>query len=148
MTMAQSNVISTNGLNGRNMHTKPKAIPVIDFADFEPSSSPAQRLKIAQELVAACRMVGFAYILNHGVPEDLVDEAFTLTKRLYDLPSEEKMKAPHPPGWAHHRGYSWPGLEKVSGALSERDDKNAVDKLREIVDCKVRWSTTPTRIYG
>ena len=48
------------------------------------------------------------------------------------------MKAPHPPGWAVHRGYSWPGLEKVSGALSKEDDEELNRKLREVQDYKVR----------
>lgn len=52
------------------------------------------------------------------------------------------MKAPHPEGWAVHRGYSWPGLEKVSqektrGEGSGNGDEELVKKLREVVDCKV-----------
>ncbi|KAF9120728.1 hypothetical protein BGW39_011134 [Mortierella sp. 14UC] len=46
------------------------------------------------------------------------------------------LKAPHPPGWAIHRGYSWPGLEKVSEALSGANDKDTVSKLRAVQDFK------------
>ena len=113
-------------------------IPIVDFANWTPESSPEARLQIAQDLAAACREVGFVYIINHGVCPDVVNEAFAWSKKLYDLPKEEKMKAPHPPGYAHHRGYSWPGLEKVSAALSDKDDADMVKKLREISDFKVR----------
>jgi hypothetical protein len=118
-------------------------IPIVDFAQWKPDSLPEQRLKVAQDLVSACRSVGFVYIINHDVPKETLDKAFEITKKLYDLPQEEKMKAPHPPGWAHHRGYSWPGLEKVSAALSEKDDEKMVEQLREVTDCKV-WLLTST----
>ena len=116
-------------------------IPIVDFAHWKPDSSPEQRLRVAQELVAACRSVGFVYIINHGVPKEDLERAFEIAKKLYDLPQEEKMKAPHPPGWAHHRGYSWPGLEKVSAALSEKDDQKMIEQLREVRDCKVLATT-------
>src|ERR1700730_17679185 len=119
-------------------HVPDTNIPIVDFAQWTPDSSPEERLKVAQELVSACRSVGFAYIINHGVPKETLDKAFEITKKLYNLPQEEKMKAPHTPGWAHHRGYSWPGLEKVSAALSEKDDEKMVEQLREVTDCKVR----------
>ncbi|EXJ58902.1 hypothetical protein A1O7_06332 [Cladophialophora yegresii CBS 114405] len=123
-------------------------IPIIDLAPFtSPSPSPSSssppsdasagaRLRAAQDLVRACREVGFVYIKNHGVPQDELDRAFAMSKQFYDLSTEEKMKAPHPPGWAVHRGYSWPGLEKVSGALSEKTDEKWVRKLREVQDYK------------
>lgn len=112
------------------------SIPLIDFATFTPDASPETRLKVAQELVNACREFGFVYITNHGVPSNVLEQAFAISKKFYDLPKEEKMKAPHPPGWAVHRGYSWPGLEKVSGALSEKEDQEWIDKLREVQDYK------------
>lgn len=44
------------------------------------------------------------------------------------------MLAPHPNGPAVHRGYSHPGLEKVSQVIST--DEEVGDKLREVKDCK------------
>jgi isopenicillin N synthase-like dioxygenase len=125
-----------------NDHSPDIQIPIVDFAEWKPEIPTEQRLKVAQDLISACRSVGFVYIINHGVPKETLHKAFEITKKLYDLPQEEKMKAPHPPGWAHHRGYSWPGLEKVSAALSEKDDEKMVEQLREVTDCKV-WLSTP-----
>ena len=113
------------------------SIPIVDFTEFTFHASHETRMKIAQELVSACRDVGFVYITNHGVPETELAKAFEVSKKFYHLPKEEKMKAPHPPGWAIHRGYSWPGLEKVTAAISDVDDQEAVDKLREVQDFKV-----------
>lgn len=113
-------------------------IPIIDLTAFLSPESPAEeRLKVAQDLVSACRHVGFVYIKNHGVPQSELEQAFATSKKFYDLPTEQKMKAPHPPGWNVHRGYSWPGLEKVSSAMSEIDDEEAIKQLREVQDYKV-----------
>lgn len=117
--------------------TTSSSIPIVDFEKWNSESLLEDRLQIAKDLAAACREVGFVYIVNHGVSPQLLDEAFAWSKKLYDLPKEEKMKAPHPPGFAHHRGYSWPGLEKVSSVLSDKDDADMVTKLREISDFKV-----------
>ncbi|CAI6339042.1 unnamed protein product [Periconia digitata] len=46
---------------------------------------------------------------------------------------ETKMLAPHPPGGSHHRGYSAPGVEKVSQHVF---DEGEIAKLREIPDYK------------
>ena len=49
------------------------------------------------------------------------------------------MLAPHPSGFTVHRGYSWPGLEKVSNAMGDEDDKEDLTKsLRQVSDVKVR----------
>lgn len=114
------------------------SIPVIDFTPWTNDTSKDERNAASAELVKACKEVGFAYIINHGVPQAMVDDAFATSKRLYDLSLEQKMKAPHPPGWAHHRGYSWQGLEKVSAAHSKGDDHDQAlaDVLRKTVDCK------------
>ncbi|KAJ5478094.1 hypothetical protein N7530_003603 [Penicillium desertorum] len=113
--------------------TKSPNIPVVDFAGWNTESS---RQQIAQDIVAACKKVGFVYIVNHSLPESMLDEAFSWSKLFFELPQDEKLKAPHPEGWAVHRGYSWPGLEKVSQAMSTGNDKDKVDQLREVTDIK------------
>ena len=112
-------------------------IPIVDLKEF--STAPLTlRLKTAQKLVAACEEIGFVYITGHGVSDKTLAQAFKVSKTFYGLPTEQKMKAPHPPGWAVHRGYSWPGLEKVSAAISDIDDLEVVNQLREVQDLKAR----------
>ena len=111
------------------------SLPLIDLAGFT-SSIPEERLKTAKQLVAACQEVGFVYITNHGVPQKNLEEAFAVSEKFYNLPQEDKLKAPHPPGWAVHRGYSWPGLEKVSEAVSGADNADTVRSLRAVQDFK------------
>jgi isopenicillin N synthase-like dioxygenase len=115
--------------------TVPK-IPVVDFTGWNTDSG---RQRVAQALVAACKDVGFVYIVNHSLSESMLDEAFNWSRLFFELPQDEKLKAPHPDGWAVHRGYSWPGLEKVSQATNT-DGQSKIDQLREVVDVKVRAS--------
>ncbi|KAH8671395.1 thymine dioxygenase [Xylariales sp. PMI_506] len=119
------------------MDCETNAIPIVDFGAWS-SGSPEATQHIARELTEACRKVGFVYVTNHGLPRELVDEAFSWSKRLFDLPKEKKMLAPHPPGPSVHRGYSWPGLEKVSQRVHlEGEDPDAEEaELRKIGDYK------------
>lgn len=112
-------------------------LPIVDLSPFHRDVSQPEKKAKADQLVAACKDVGFVYITGHGVPQSEIEEAFAISKKFYDLPTEEKMKAPHPPGWAVHRGYSWPGLEKVSNAASKEDAQDWANKLREVSDYKV-----------
>ena len=96
------------------------SIPVIDFSAWtsSPEASSPQRRAVARELVAACHHTGFVYIKNHGISDQLLEEAFDWAHKFFDLPTEQKMQARHAEGSASFRGFSWPGLEKTS-ALSE-----------------------------
>ncbi|KAF2483460.1 thymine dioxygenase [Neohortaea acidophila] len=95
-------------------------IPIVDFSKWIHGKNQADRLVVARQITDACRSVGFVYLTNHGLSQDRVDETFTISKQMFALPLEDKMKAPHPPGSAHHRGYSAPGSEQVS--KSNADD--------------------------
>ncbi len=117
-------------------HQNDSAIPIVDFSRWH-TSSKASRLAVARDLTDACRRVGFVYIVNHGLSQESLNKAFDTAKRLFALSHDEKMLAPHPPGPEVHRGYSYPGLEKVSQVLGgNADDDEVQGKLREIKDCK------------
>ena len=123
---------------------KTSGIPIVDFANWRGDSTPEQRQALALELADACRRVGFVYIVNHGVAPELLEEAFDWTKKLFALKQGEKMLAPHPDGSAVHRGYSWPGLEKVSQLISEKENIDLVKALRQTKDCKVSRPSSST----
>lgn len=55
------------------------------------------------------------------------------SKTFFALPLPTKLLAPHPPSGAHHRGYSAPGLEKVS---QHTYDEAELNKLRDVPDYK------------
>jgi isopenicillin N synthase-like dioxygenase len=60
------------------------------------------------------------------------------SKKFFDLPLATKMLAPHPPGGSHHRGYSAPGVEKVS---QYEYDANELKKLRDVPDFKESYES-------
>ena len=111
--------------------------PIVDFSPFTAHGSAESCHKAAEELIKACSEHGFVAITGHGVSDELLEEAFAWSKKLFDLPHEEKMKAPHPAGSIPHRGYSHPGLEKV---ISKDENADAAStngaSVRKIMDFK------------
>ncbi|KAF9890512.1 hypothetical protein FE257_005917 [Aspergillus nanangensis] len=106
---------------------EPLSIPIIDL---EPARSGDPKIvdKTAKEIYHAFKYIGFAYIKNHGVPQELVDEAFQWSQKFFALPQSDKEKAPHPPqGW-YHRGYSGVGREKVVQMIF--DDASIAEKRK------------------
>lgn len=51
----------------------------------------------------ACLDTGFFYAVNHGIPEEFMDEVFAQSKRLFSLPLSDKMKLLRN---EKHRGYT------------------------------------------
>ena len=120
------------------MTAEPRSIPVVDFAGWSSDAPIEQRKIIAQKLVRGCQDVGFVYITNHHLSPQRLAQAFKWSRNLFDLRFEQKMLAPHPSGFLVHRGYSWPGLEKVSNAMGDENDAAELTKnLRQISDMKV-----------
>ncbi|KAF7793727.1 hypothetical protein EIP86_004843 [Pleurotus ostreatoroseus] len=54
--------------------------------------SPEGRKQLAQTLVKAVREDGFFYVKNFNIPQERVNRQFSIGKRFYDLPVEEKLK--------------------------------------------------------
>ena len=121
------------------MAAEAPSIPVVDFSGWASDASLKRKKEIAHKLIEACQNVGFVYITNHHVSPERLAQAFEWSKKLFDLKLEQKMLAPHPSGFTVHRGYSWPGLEKVSNAMGNEDNTADLTKdLRQVSDVKVR----------
>ena len=89
-------------------------IPVIDLAPFL-GGTPEDRHEVAQKIGRACRHIGFFYVINHGVPQSLIDETFAQAKRFFDLPAERKEEISIERS-AIHRGYFSLGGENLDPA--------------------------------
>lgn len=48
-------------------------IPIVDFADYKTNPN-----KVAQDVLEACKSIGFFYMINHDLPQKDIDRAFEL----------------------------------------------------------------------
>jgi len=69
----------------RDMDAALALLPIIDLGPYF-RGQPGALENLAAEIADACRNVGFFYILHHGVPEELIAEAFAQSKRFHALP--------------------------------------------------------------
>ncbi|XP_039011476.1 2-oxoglutarate-Fe(II) type oxidoreductase hxnY-like [Hibiscus syriacus] len=82
-------------------------LPVIDL-------SSEDRLSTAKSIRQACLDLGFLYLVNHGVEEELIKEVFEHSKKFFALPVEEKVKF----AVKNHRGYTGLYDEKLNTSLN------------------------------
>ncbi|KDQ14484.1 hypothetical protein BOTBODRAFT_32614 [Botryobasidium botryosum FD-172 SS1] len=94
-------------------------IPIVNFGPFLDGSN---KQAVADAMLESFKSIGFVYLVNHGLPQEKIDEMFAWSKKFFDLPKETKMLAPHPPSGTHHRGYSAPHTEKVVQHLYDKDE--------------------------
>ncbi|KAF2968201.1 hypothetical protein GQX73_g5399 [Xylaria multiplex] len=118
-------------------------IATIDLSSFTDDSKrphdDSEQVQAGRALVAALHTQGFAQVIGHGLSQVEIDQALNWTKMLFDLPYEDKMKAPHPPGSIPHRGYSGIGKEKVyshDDVTADEDESDVGKSLRKISDFK------------
>ncbi|PKX96252.1 isopenicillin N synthase family dioxygenase [Aspergillus novofumigatus IBT 16806] len=110
-----------------------KTIPIIDLSKLH-SSNVEERRELAREIDQACTKVGFFYIKNHGISEELIKKTYEAAHRFFDLAEGEKMKV-YLGNSKNFRGYSplygerssnpdleEAALDKPPGALSEAFD--------------------------
>ncbi|MBT9384956.1 hypothetical protein KM176_13885 [Pseudooceanicola sp. CBS1P-1] len=80
------------GFGGEGL-TVDREIPIIDMSDYF-----HRKAEITEELWKAATEIGFFQLKNHGIPQELIDEAFFLSGQFFDLPQETKAKYPMLPG--------------------------------------------------
>lgn len=76
-------------------------IPVIDVSLLV-SDDPELHAKGVQDLGKACEDWGFFGVINHGIPDSLIDKIIRMCQEFHDMSSEEKQK------YADNKGVSNP----------------------------------------
>lgn len=66
-------------------------IPVLDLGDYL-SGKPGALEALAAQLRYAQENIGFFYIANHGVPQELIDRTFAATAAFHAQPLEQKLE--------------------------------------------------------
>ena len=78
------------------------SLPIIDFAPYFNQEDTKQT---AQQIRRELSRVGFLYIKNHGIPEELQDSILENSKKFFNLPAEEKMEIHMSKSGRAFRGY-------------------------------------------
>ena len=88
----------------------PANIPIVDFSRFL-SGNPTIRWAVVQEFFQACHEVGFLYIKHHGIPADMIEQAFNQSRLFFELPLDEKQNI----AWSsEHSNSGYIGIERES----------------------------------
>jgi isopenicillin N synthase-like dioxygenase len=78
-------------------------IPVIDLSPLSGPETPALKT-LAEKIRLACSRVGFFYVKNHGISQDVIDRAYDAARRFFALPDADK-QAVHISKSLAHRGF-------------------------------------------
>ncbi|KAL7267754.1 hypothetical protein RUND412_009645 [Rhizina undulata] len=101
------------------------SIPVLDFSL---SQSPETKDAFLSQLKSALLEVGFLYISNTGISDELVDNVSRLGKSFFDLPNEEKLRV-EMKNSPHFLGYSRLGNEITKHAIDWREQIDLATEL-------------------
>lgn len=107
------------------------SIPIVDLGGSAATETSARK-RIAAEIHNACLDTGFFYVVNHSVPQELIDAQFAAAKRFFDLPLDDKL--------AIHmkKSPTTAGYEPIGGqALDSQDasSESAPPDLKESFYC-------------
>jgi isopenicillin N synthase-like dioxygenase len=103
------------------MSVHPRILPTLDLRRFEAGGS--ERAGFLSELRAAAGGVGFFYLTGHGVDDNLIRDALSVSRRFFALPERDKL-AIEMVNSPHFRGYNRAGFEYTRG---EPDWREQVD---------------------
>src|SRR5271154_2724037 len=88
------------------------AFPVFNLARFE-GGSPGEKQALGAKVDAICRTTGFLAVAGHGVPDAIIEAAWTKAEAFFALPPEHKQSAKAPyPGYPY--GYLGPETESLA----------------------------------
>src|SRR5438445_748568 len=73
------------------MPNSDETIPILDLGPYLAGEPDAEQ-RLAEELRDACENIGFYFIVNHGVPTRLIDQAFAETARFHAQALADKMR--------------------------------------------------------
>jgi len=105
-----------------------KALPLLDVGPYL-KGEPGALEQLGADVRLIQENLGFFAIINHGIPQSLIDESFRQAAELFELPMEEKLK--HRVGY-HHQGYLPPKASLLKSvaimdkiAVNTKKDTNA-----------------------
>jgi len=120
-------------------------VPIIDISGLYGDKASMER--VSKQIGEACEKIGFMVIVNHGVPQKVIDEAWNETLAFFDRPMSEKMLMKTADEEKYPYGYSALGGEVLSaGKALEKKDSAASESGSESKpagDLKEMWAIGP-----
>jgi isopenicillin N synthase-like dioxygenase len=102
-------------------------LPIVDVAPFL-GGTQEDKLRVARSFGNAFETVGFAVIVGHGVPEELLTDTYGAMTGFFDEPLDTKINY-SPPEKAKARGYLPMGIESVAKTLSGESPPDLCEAL-------------------
>ncbi|KAL1631159.1 hypothetical protein SLS56_004548 [Neofusicoccum ribis] len=98
----------------------PASIPIVDLAGAF-SDSSEERRKVAGEIYGACTTIGFFYIKNHGIDQNLISACQRAGLSFFqDLTHEQKMELSMAKNKTEYYGYAPKAIRMPDGAIKRR----------------------------
>ncbi|OAY75842.1 2'-deoxymugineic-acid 2'-dioxygenase [Ananas comosus] len=66
-----------------------EAIPVVDLKGGNPNGE--ELATVVEQIIDAGKEFGFLQVINHGVPENVINEMMRVAEEFFDMPIEEKL---------------------------------------------------------
>lgn len=109
-------------------------VPVIDM-------SKGTDEQIAEELWNAATTVGFFSVINHGIPQEDIDQAFQVSKEFFSLPEKVKEEA-SPFAVNLNAGYEF--MSQVRPSTGRADQKESLQITARAGVMDTRWPDNPS----
>jgi len=120
MTTASKNIVKNTTQPSEAVQRairEAKELPILDVGPYL-AGVPGALEQLGADVRHIQENLGFFAIVNHGIPQELIDESFRQTALLFEIPMEEKMR--HRVGY-HHQGYLPPKSSILqSNAIKEK----------------------------
>ncbi len=136
-----------------------RVIPVVDLSAFT-GGTPEEKTNFVKNLGGAFHTIGFVGVKGHGIPKELVEAFYRVSKSFFALDTHEKRKY-EVPGGAGQRGYTSFGKEHAKqsqvpdlkeffqfGQYLEEDEYARYDYPRNVsVDALPEFNTIAKQLY-
>lgn len=106
------------------------ALPVLSLGR---ACDPATAEQFRADLLQATHDYGFFYLVDHGIPADLMREIIAVSRELFALPERDKLEIENTRS-PHFRGYTRVGGERTQGKVDWREQIDIGPELPVIPD--------------
>lgn len=107
------------------------SLPILDISALDAGEDAAEQFR--RKLREVTHEVGFFYLVGHGIEQDLIDEVVDVSRRFFELPTEDKLAIENINS-PQFRGYTRVGGELTHGDVDWREqidigvERNAVEE--------------------